>query len=376
MATRTITLAEKLAVKGREMSEDARFTFEEVQLAFRNHGMPLEALRYDITPSGLHYLFSHFDIGDVDPATWRLEVNGLVERPLSLTLDDLKRMPQVTIPVTLECAGNGRAFTHPRPIGQPWIREAVGTANWSGVRLSTVLKEAGVKPQAADVVFRGADHGIERGEEHTFARSLKPAVALRDEVLLAHTMNGAPLEPQHGAPLRLVVPGWYGMASVKWLVGIEAIDRPFDGYQQAHNYHYRRSDEDKGTPVTFIKVRSLIVPPGFPDYMSQARVVSAGRVPLNGRAWSGNGVPVARVEVAVNGAWREAALGSQPGAFAWRSWSYEWDASPGEYELACRATDAEGDAQPLEQWWTLGGMGNNLVHKIAVVVRASGASAG
>ena len=371
MPTETLTLTEKLAVKGRKMSEDERFTFEELQLAFRNRGMPLEALRYDITPSGLHYLFSHFDIGDLDPKTWRLEVGGLVERRLSLGLDDLKRMPQVTVPVTLECAGNGRAFTHPRPIGQPWIREAVSTAHWSGVRLSTVLKEAGVKPQAADVVFWGADHGIERGEEHTFARSLKPSVALREEVLLAHAMNGAPVEPQHGAPLRLIVPGWYGMASVKWLVRIEAIDRPFDGYQQAQNYHYRRSTEDKGTPVTSIKVHSLIVPPGFPDYISQARVVHAGRVRLTGRAWSGNGVPVARVEIAVSGDWHDAALGSQPGPFAWRSWNYEWDASPGEYELACRATDAEGNTQSLEQWWTLGGMGNNVAHKIAVLVRAS-----
>lgn len=319
MPTRTITLAEKLAVKGRQMSEDARFTFEEVQLAFRSRGMPLEALRYEFTPSGLHYLLSHFDICDLDPATWRLEASGLVERRLSLSLDDLKRMPQVTVPVTLECAGNGRAFTHPRPIGQPWMREAVSTANWSGVRLSTVLKEAGMKPQTADVVFWGADHGMERGEEHTFARSLKPSFALRDEVLLAHAMNGAPLEPQHGAPLRLIVPGWYGMASVKWLVRIEAIDRPFDGYQQAQSYHYRRSAEDKGTPVTFAKVRSLIVPPGFPDYISQARVVTASWVRLTGRAWSGNGVPVARVEIAFNGAWRDAALGSQPGAFAWRS---------------------------------------------------------
>jgi DMSO/TMAO reductase YedYZ molybdopterin-dependent catalytic subunit len=354
------------------MSEDARFGIEELQLAFRNRGMPLEALRYEITPTGLHYLLVHFDICDLDPARWRLEVGGLVERPLSLSLADLQRMPPVTLPVTLECAGNGRAFTHPRSISQPWMHEAVSTAQWSGVRLATVLEEAGLKPRAADVVFWGADHGIQRGEEHDYARSLTPALALRDEVLLAWEMNGAPLEPQHGAPLRLIVPGWYGMASVKWLVRIAAIDRPFDGFQQVQAYQYRRSPGEDGPSVTFAKVRSLMVPPGFTDFIRQARVVTAGRVRLTGRAWSGNGVPVARIEVGVNGGWHDAALGSQPGAFAWRGWSYDWDAVPGEYELACRATDAEGNTQPLEQWWTMGGMGNNMTHKVAVLVRAPG----
>ena len=366
----TMTLAERLAIKGRQMSEDERFTFEELQLAFRNRGMPLEALRYEITPSGLHYLLSHFDICDLDPATWRLEVTGLVQQPLSLSLEELKNLPQVTLPVTMECAGNGRAFTHPRAIAQPWIREAVSTANWTGVPLNTILRRAGLSASAVDVVFRAADHGIERGEEHTFARSLTPRAALRDEVLLAHAMNGAPLEPQHGAPLRLIVPGWYGMASVKWLVGIEVIDRPFDGYQQARSYRYRRSADDEGTPVTFAKVRSLMMPPGMPDYISQARIVRAGRVRLSGRAWSGNGAPVVRVEVGVSGDWHDADLGTQPGPFAWKSWTCEWDAKPGEYELACRATDGEGNTQPLEQWWTVGGMGNNIVHKIAVLVRS------
>jgi DMSO/TMAO reductase YedYZ molybdopterin-dependent catalytic subunit len=193
---------------------------------------------------------------------------------------------------------------------------------------------------------------------------------MRDEVLLAYAMNGAPLEPQHGAPLRLIVPGWYGMASVKWLVRVEVIDRAFDGYQQAQSYHYRRSPDEKGTPVTSAKVRSLITPPGMPDYISQARILNAGRVQLSGRAWSGSGVPVVRVEIGVSGDWHDAELGTQAGPFAWRSWTYDWDAAPGEYGLASRATDAEGNTQPLGQWWTLGGMGNNIVHRIAVLVKA------
>ena len=362
-------LAEKLAIKGRRLSEDGRFTFEEVQLALRNRGIPIEALRYEITPSGLHYLLTRFDVPHVDETGWRLEVSGLVERPLSLSLNDLKRMPRVTETVTMECAGNGRALVHPRPIGQPWMFDAVSTARWTGVRLHAVLERAGVRPDTVDVVFRGADHGIERGDEHTYARSLRPAAAVRDEVILAYEMNGAPLEPQHGAPLRLIVPGWYGMASVKWLTRIEALDRAFDGYQQVTNYHYRQTPDEPGEPVTGIKVRALMVPPGSPDFISRARVLKAGRTVLGGRAWSGFGAAVTRVEAGINGAWHDAELGSRPGPFAWRSWRYEWDATPGEYELSCRATDAAGSVQPLTPYWTLGGMGNNVIQKIPVLVR-------
>ena len=330
----------------------------------------MEALRYEITPSGLHYLLTRFEIPDIDAASWRLEVTGLVERSLSLSLDDLQRMSRVTAPVTMECAGNGRAFVHPRPVGQPWLHDAVSTARWTGVRLRTVLEEASLMPGALDVVFWGADHGIERGYEHSYARSLRPEAAARDEVLLAYEMNGVPLEPQHGAPLRLVVPGWYGMANVKWLTRIEAIDRPFDGYQQYPNYHYRRTPEERGEPVTATKVRALMVPPGFPDLISRARVLKAGRTILTGRAWSGFGTRVTRVEVGIDNIWRDAELGSQPGPYAWQAWRCAWDAQPGEYEIACRATDAGGAVQPLTPYWSLGGMGNNVVQRIAVLVRS------
>jgi DMSO/TMAO reductase YedYZ molybdopterin-dependent catalytic subunit len=278
-------------------------------------------------------------------------------------------MLRVTEPVTMECAGNGRAFVHPRPVGQPWAHDAVSTAYWTGVRLRDVLEQANVSPEAVDIAFWGTDHGIERGYEHTYARSLAPAVAAQDGVLLAYEMNGAPVEPQHGAPLRLVVPGWYGMASVKWLTRIEAIDRPFDGYQQFPNYHYRQAPDEPGVPVTGIKVRALMVPPGFPDYVSRARVIEAGPTVLVGRAWSGLGSAVTRVEVAIDDVWRDARLGSQPGPYAWRAWRCEWQATPGEYELACRATDDGGSVQPLASYWTLGGMGNNFVQRIQVLVR-------
>jgi sulfane dehydrogenase subunit SoxC len=345
-------------------------TFEELQLAARNRGMPLEALRYEITPTGLHYLLVHFDIPVIDPAEWQLRIGGRVANELELGLDELRKRPRVTTTVTMECAGNGRARLVPRPISQPWLNEAVGTAEWTGTPLRALLEDAGLDPRAVEILFTGADHGIEKGHEHDYARSLSVEDALRPEVLLAYEMNGRPLEPQHGSPLRLVVPGWYGMTSVKWLARIDALTEPFTGYQQRVAYWYKQSPDDPGEPVQRIRPRALMAPPGFPDFLTRARTVERGRVAITGRAWSGL-APIARVEVAVDGAWSEAALGPVLGPYAWRAWSYDWEAVPGEHILGCRAFDEAGNAQPLEQPWNIQGMGNNLVQRVPVVVRAT-----
>jgi sulfane dehydrogenase subunit SoxC len=347
---------------------DGPLTFEELQLATRNRGIPLEALRYDLTPAGLHYLLIHFDIPAIDPDSWRLRVGGRVRRPLQLSLEALRSLPERTIAVTLECAGNGRARLSPRPLSQPWLLEAVSTAEWTGTPLVTVLEQAGLAEDAVELVFSGADRGVQGGEEQDYARSLTVAEATRPDVLLAYEMNAEPLEPQHGFPLRLIVPGWYGMTSVKWLTTIEAVAQPFEGYQQAVAYHYQRDEEDPGEPVDRIRVRALMVPPGIPDFFTRARIVAAGRQALSGRAWSGEGA-VTRVEVDVDGHWSDARLDPPLGQHAWRGWSFAWDATAGEHELACRATDAAGNAQPLEQPWNYQGMGNNLVQRIAVTVR-------
>ena len=344
-----------------------RYTFEEVALAARNSGMPLEALRHDVTPAGLHYCLIHFDIPHLEAASWQLEVGGLVERPLGLSLEDLCAMRARTLRVTLECAGNGRAQVSPRYPSIPWLEEGVSTAEWTGVPLRDVLDAAGLRAQAQDVVFHGADRGIDRNVEHSFSRSLLPAQALHEDVLLAWAMNGQPLPPQHGFPLRLVVPRWYGMASVKWLGRIEAIDRPFDGVQQAHSYHFRQVPGEHGTPCRLMRVNSLLAPPGVPDFYSRQRVLGAGRVGILGRAWSGE-AQVARVEFAADGAWRDAELDSPAGAYAWRGWRTVWDAAPGEHEISCRATDAAGNRQPLEPPWDLTGFGNNAVQRVAVRV--------
>jgi DMSO/TMAO reductase YedYZ molybdopterin-dependent catalytic subunit len=218
-------------------------------------------------------------------------------------------------------------------------------------------------------VFGGADRGVQAGLEHDYERSLTLAEAMRPEVLLAWGVNGQPLPPQHGFPLRLVVPGWYGMTSVKWLRRITAVTEPFTGYQQTGTYLLHASEDDPGTPVTRIQPRSLVVPPGIPEFESRVRICPAGRQLLTGRAWSGL-APVAAVEVSTDGgaSWAPARLEEQPAPWAWAAWSYQWEAAPGSYELCSRATDAAGNTQPLEAPWNTGGYANNAVQRVPVHV--------
>jgi sulfane dehydrogenase subunit SoxC len=350
-------------------------TMEELALAARNHGMPLEALRYDVTPVGLHYLLIHFDIPAADERTWTLELGGRVAAPRSLTMEELRRRPQVTMPVTMECAGNGRARLDPRPVSQPWLEEAVGTAEWTGTPLRPLLEEAGVGPDAVEVLFGGADRGLQGGVEHDYERSLPLEAAMREEVLLAWGINGRPLPPQHGHPLRLVVPGWYGMASVKWLRRISVLTAPFDGIQQTGSYRLHASEDDPGTPVTRIRPRSLLLPPGIPAFESRERFVAPGRQLLSGRAWSGL-APVAGVEVSADGGrtWRPAELEPQPSPWAWAGWRFTWEATPGTWELCSRATDAAGNTQPMAPPWNTGGYANNAVQRVRVTVGETAAS--
>jgi DMSO/TMAO reductase YedYZ molybdopterin-dependent catalytic subunit len=342
-------------------------SLEELQLAARNHGMPLEALRYPVTPVGLHYLLIHFDVPGVDPDDWRLTVRGAQE--LSLALDELRQRPRVEMAVTMECAGNGRARLEPRPVSQPWLLEAVGTARWGGTPLRPLLEEAGVGQGAVEVLFTGLDRGIDGGIEQAYQRSLSLEDALRDEVLLAYEMNGQPLPPQHGFPLRLVVPGWYGMTSVKWLAEIELIDDPFTGYQQAQSYRIRQSEDEDGTPLDRIVPRSLFVPPGIPEFLSRDRIAEPGEHVIEGRAWSGF-APIASVELSVDAGstWAPAELEPQEERWAWRGWRFRWQAEPGEHILCSRARDEAGNEQPFDPPWNLGGYSNNAVQRVRVTV--------
>ncbi|MEJ2855590.1 MULTISPECIES: molybdopterin-dependent oxidoreductase [unclassified Saccharothrix] len=336
-------------------------SLDELRLAARNHGLPLEALRYDVTPEGLHYLLVHYDIPHVDAGAWRLDVLGR-----RYSLDDLRALPAVTARVTLECAGNGRAKLYPRPVSQPWLDEAVGCAEWTGTPLAPLL--ADLPPDTVDVVFTGADHGLDRGVEQDYQRALPVAEALREDVLLVYAMNGRPLLPQHGFPLRLVVPGWYGMAHVKWLRSVAALNHRFEGFQQAVSYRIKQDADEDGVPVTRILPKALLAPPGFPDFMTRRRFVTAGPVLLEGRAWCGF-APIARVEVGVDGVWHEAELDPAGDPYAWRRFEHVWEATPGEHELSVRATDAEGRTQPVDQPWNRQGMANNMAQRLAVTVR-------
>jgi DMSO/TMAO reductase YedYZ molybdopterin-dependent catalytic subunit len=347
---------------------DGPLTYEELALATRNRGMPLEALRYDLTPTGLHYLLIHFDIPVVDPATWRLRIGGAASGAYELTYDEIRAMPRQTLAVTMECAGNGRARLRPRPVSQPWLYEAIGTAEWTGTSLWPLLERAGLRGDAVELVFTGADRGVQGDIEQDYQRALTLDEARNPEVMLAYEMNGRPLEPQHGFPMRLMVPGWYGMTSVKWLMSIEAVSETFTGFQQTPSYHYATDGQTLVEPVRRIRPRALMVPPGMPDFFSRHRIVDRSLVSIFGRAWSGQG-SVARVEVGIDGSWSEATLGPQVGPFAWRSWTFDWRAQPGEHVLSCRATDSAGTVQPMEQPWNHQGVGNNLAQEVTVTVR-------
>ncbi|MCH8466312.1 MAG: sulfite oxidase [Roseinatronobacter sp.] len=353
---------------GATRTADPEFTRAEVALANRNSGALLELLDCDITPTGTHYLLNHFDVPVLRAQDHVLEFDGAFDAPFTLSLADIMAQPQITLPVTLECAGNGRAGMQPRPLSMPWMHEAIGTSEWTGTPLAPLLERAKPRSSVQDFAFLGADYGYDKGVPHYYGRSLTPAQIAQLDVLLVWGMNGAALLPQHGAPLRLVVPGWYGMASVKWLSRITALEARYQGFQQVETYRFRSHDGDEGTPVTQIHVRSLMKPPGVPDWFTRARRVQAGPVALSGRAWSGGGVPIARVEVLLDGEWRAARLSPPVGRYAWTRWEIDWNATPGQHDLACRATDAAGNTQPLNAPYNLGGFANNAVQHLSVEV--------
>lgn len=319
-------------------------------------------------PTAHHYVRNHFRIPSLDPATWRLTVAGLVEHPLALALDDLLNMPSQSLIVTLECAGNGRSLLIPPVEGEPWGLGAVSTAEWTGVRLTDVLGQAGLKPNAQDVIFRGADGGAVGG--HTgmtrFKRSLKLDEARESQPLLAYAMNGEPLPSQHGYPLRLIVPGWYGIASVKWLTAVEVTDRRFNGYFQNERYFYEWDDNRQPArePVTLQRVRALITEPR-PD-----QELEPGDMTLRGVAWSG-AAPIARVEVSIGeGPWAEAHLLGEPTRHSWRWWEMSTRLDRrGPIAIRARATDFAGRTQPPQAKWNRLGYGANPVHEVLMRIR-------
>ncbi|MBO0357906.1 sulfite oxidase [Hymenobacter sp. BT186] len=318
----------------------------------QNLEFPFPSLAGRLTPTSQFYIRSHFPIPDLSVEGWRLTINGAVEHELTLTYDELRQLPATTVSATLECAGNGRARLAPKPKGLLWEQGAVGNAEWTGVPLTVLLARAGVKAEAIEVVFEGADRGEINEDPKSpgaihFARSLPLAKAQQGEVLVVYAMNGQPLPPEHGFPVRLVVPGWYGMASIKWLTTITVSTVPFDGYWQTIEYAYwqRTQGHPTMTPVAEMQVKAEIARPMLHEAL-------AAGVPyrVHGAAWTGEGA-IAKVEVSTDGGgtWQPATLLEQDVPFTWRLWEYHWaPAAAGRHKLLARATDEQGQTQPLE----------------------------
>lgn len=302
-----------------------------------------------LTPTADFYIRNHFGEPQLDPAAWRLAVSGSVSAPFRISLAELRRMPGVTKVATLECAGNGRVFLVPRAKGLLWGDGAVGTAEWVGVPLRVLLDRAQIEANAIEVILEGADSGQTREEPLTpgpiaYARSIP--LAKVDDVLLAYAMNGAPLEASHGSPLRAVVAGWYGMASVKWLQRIIVTTKPFAGYFQTLEYATFERHEGGPTLVglTVNAVKAQITEP------PRGATLPGGPVVVRGMAWAGEAL-VTRVEFSSDDGqtWADAAMEGEPIRHAWRRWSIPWRApiETRECRLMARAHDDQGRVQPL-----------------------------
>jgi DMSO/TMAO reductase YedYZ molybdopterin-dependent catalytic subunit len=320
-----------------------------------NSETPLEHVRSWVTPNRLFFVRNHFAMPAVELADWRLRVEGCVAQPASWTWDELTALPERTVFATVECAGNGRSFLQEHVHGVQWGAGAVGHAEWTGVPLYLVLERAGVQTAAIEVLFEGTDRGSESDhpEPMHFARSLPLAKALDPDTLLAFRMNGELLEPSHGFPVRLFVPGWYGVASVKWLRRIEVLDRPFQGYYQTKKYTVKKptSHGSRSEAVGPMAVKAEIILP------AANAVLGVGTNRLFGVAWAGEEA-VAKVCVSTDGgqSWDQADLIGPRAPYSWTLWEYLWEvAEAGDYHLLVRAEAENGAVQPLQHDPLLGG---------------------
>ena len=333
---------------------------------------------HELTSLDTFYVRGHGPVPEIDPDSWRLQIDGLVESALELSLDDLRdgRFPEHEVIATLQCAGNrrrGLIEVKDIPGEAPWGPGATGTASWQGVSLSDVLVAAGVDPAAQHVAFVGADRSEEAEPPQRYGASIPLAKALRSEVLLAYGMNGEMLPPVHGAPVRLVVPGYIGARSVKWLERIEVRSEPWDGFFQATTYHLLAPDQEEGRavgmPLGEVALNSAVLSP------VDGAEVRAGRVEVQGYAFAGGVRSVERVDVSADGGetWVRAKLGDDLGRWAWRTWRVEVDLEPGEVEILSRAWDSAANVQPerAESLWNPKGYVNSSWGRVSV--RVSGA---
>jgi len=321
---------------------------------------PVELMDEFLTSNDRFFIRSNGPVSiDLDPAAWRLSVTGLVDTELDLSLADLEAMPQRTITAFLECSGNsrGRFSKDPRQVdGTQWGNGAIGNAEWTGVSLVEVLNQAGVQEGAVDIVSQGGDF-------EDMQRGLPLEIALDPDVMLVWEMNGEPIPNPNGGPVRLLVPGWGGIASTKWIVGLELIDRAFDGTFNVESYIVIDEDGTIVEPVTIMPVKSVITSP-VPE-----ATFSAGPQTIGGFAWSGHG-SIALIEVSTDGGetWAEAQIVEEADRLSWVRFEYAWEAGSGEAVLSSRATDERGLQQPREVVWNAKGYGMNAIYNVPVSV--------
>jgi DMSO/TMAO reductase YedYZ molybdopterin-dependent catalytic subunit len=345
-----------------------------------NLEFPFSALSSFITSNEQFFVRSHFGVPRLERDTWRLVIEGRVKQPCEITYDELRQMPSRSVTMTLECAGNSRVFLSPKVGGLQWELGAVSNAEWTGVPLAAVLKRAGVKAGVAEVVLEGADNGaitkepVSPGKIH-YARSLPLAKALMPEVILAYSMNGEALSHSHGFPLRAIVPGWYGMASVKWLTRLVVTDTAFRGYFQTSDYTFWEQRDElpiQLLPVTEVEVKAEIARPALHEIIPSDAIYR-----IYGAAWTGES-EVTKVEVSTDGGsrWEQAQLLGEPVPYAWRLWEHYWrtPGQPGARTLMARATDARGDVQPMQRDVHRGSYVISHVQPIEVEVRKVSAS--
>jgi DMSO/TMAO reductase YedYZ molybdopterin-dependent catalytic subunit len=334
------------ATRGEEVwAEERRFLTSTPE----NSETPLESVHGWVTPNRLFFVRDHFREPSVDRRSWKLRIAGRVDRPVELTWDDLQKMPQRSVFATVECAGNGRSFLSERHPGVQWGAGAIGHAEWTGVPLRDVLERAGIQPGSVEVLFQGADRGSEADHPETmaFARSLPMSKALDRDTLLVTRMNGELLTPSHGAPVRLFVPGWYGVASVKWLERIDVINEAFRGYYQSVKYTVQRRSASGGVETVVVgpmEVKAEIVRP------AEGATLGIGTNRLFGVAWAGEEA-VAAVEISTDAghSWTRADLLTAPAKYCWTLWEYLWEvAHEGECTLLVRAISSSGRVQPVE----------------------------
>lgn len=318
-----------------------------------NLEMPFEKLDGFITRSDDFYVRCHFPVPKIDRKTWRLRLEGEVEKAFELTYDELLKLESRKIPATLECAGNNRNLLETKVKGVQWGLGAVGNAEWTGVSLSILLDRAGVKAGAREVILEGADHGpLEDPKSPAgdvrFARSI-PMSKAREDVLLAYRMNDVDLTAEHGFPLRAVVPGWYAVASIKWLQRVIVTDRPFSGYYQTIDYAFWKRD---GAHAELVPLREMQTKAEIARPANGESVAANSKVRVRGAAWTGDG-EITKVEVSVDGGtnWIEAKLDVMPARNAWRLWEFDWQtpSASGKHTLVARATDSQGRTQPVER---------------------------